>query len=142
MVTENAKLATQTIAKQHGLALIILFGSIASGRERQGSDIDIAVLRKDRTPLSTRQFFDIVGACSKIFGETFSRVDLVDLATANILLRYEIVSGGILLAGDETTYDTYRRFAFRDYIDSQSLRNLEKTLIAKRQAEFKNAINA
>lgn len=142
MATENAKRAAHAIAEQYELALVVLFGSIASGKERKESDIDIAVLREDRAPLSTAQFFAVDHTLLETFGETFSRVDLVDLARANILLRYEIVSGGILLAGDEDTYESYRRFAFRDYVDSQSLRDLEKILINKRQAELKNAINA
>lgn len=142
MVTENAKRATRAIAEQHGLALVILFGSAANGRERTGSDIDIAVLREDRVSLSTRQFFDVVGAFLETFGETFSRVDLVDLAEANILLRYEIATGGVLLAGDENTYGAYRRFAFRDYIDSRSLRDLEKTLINKRQEDLRAMLHA
>ena len=130
------------MTQQHGLALVVLYGSVARGKERKESDIDIAVLREDRAPLSTKQFFEIAGMFSEAFGETFSRADLVDLATANILLRYEIFSGGLLLAGNEETYDACRRFAFRDYLDSRSLRDLERVLIGKRQEQLKHTLHA
>ena len=142
MAHENMKQIAHTIAQQYGLAFVILFGSVARGKEREKSDVDIAVLREDRVPLSYVQFSDIAEAFARTLEGTFTKVDLVDLACANILLRYEIAAGGTLLAGNEDVYEAYRRFAFRDYVDSQSLRDLEETLIRKRQAEIHRTLNA
>ena len=132
----------QDIATRYHLAFVVVFGSVASGTAREGSDIDIALLRKDRMPLSYTQFRDIVAACSEKIGGSFSKIDLVDLATANILLRYEITAGGMLLFGNSEEYDAYRIFALRDYRDAESLRHVEELLIEKRQEELHARIHA
>lgn len=133
MLSENMHALGAEIAQRYELALVVLFGSVARANERSGSDIDIAVLKRDRAPLSYAEFRDIIAGFSEKLEKRFSKVDLVDLAKANILLRYEIMMGGSLLAGDPDAYERYRIFAFRDYVDAGSLRALEETLIRKRQ---------
>ena len=139
---QKNKPLVKDIAQKHDLKLVVLFGSAASGLAQDSSDIDIAVLRKDHTPLVYGSFLDISGEFSDALGAGFKKIDLVDLAQANILLRYEITRGGILLYGDETVYEDYRIFAFKDYLDSQSLRDLESALIKKRQDALADKINA
>jgi predicted nucleotidyltransferase len=143
MLRNNLNIIGEEIAKHYKLAFVVLFGSVATGGERKGSDIDIGVLKRDRTPLSYAEFRDIADAFSeKLTAHAFSKIDLVDLATANILLRYEITSGGVLLSGDGGEYEAYRIFALRDYRDSESLRQLETELIEKRQKELRAHIHA
>lgn len=120
------------IATQYKLDFIVLFGSAAKGTMTDMSDIDIAVLQQQAIPLTTQQFFDLMDEFTTRTNEP-RKIDLVDLATANPLLRYEAIMNGKLLYGNELAFAEYKLFAFKDYIDSQSLFDLEKKLILKRQ---------
>ncbi len=145
MVKQLSEKSIQKIGQEiatHHLVFVVLFGSVAHGNGSEGSDIDIAVLRKDRKPLSYSQFREIINACSEVLAGSFSKIDLVDLATANILLRYEITAEGMLLFGNGEEYENYRIFALRDYRDANSLRRLEELLIEKRQGELHARIHA
>ncbi|MBI3459098.1 nucleotidyltransferase domain-containing protein [Candidatus Azambacteria bacterium] len=120
----------------------MLFGSQVKGTSREGSDFDVAIYLKNN-----KSIFQDLGNYSKLLNELIKilnvenkKVDLTNLNTANILLRYEITSSGILLAGNEEEYLQYKAFAFRDYFDAGSLFNLEKLLIDKRQESLKDLI--
>ena len=139
---QNLQKLGEQLATRNNLACVVLFGSVASDTAHKESDIDIAVLAQDRRPLSYTQFREIQNTCAELFAGSFSKIDLVDLATANILLRYEITSGGALLHGDADAYEAYRIFALRDYRDSESLRELETQLIEKRQKELRTHLHA
>lgn len=132
----------EQMAQKHNIKFAVVFGTAASGLMKDTSDIDIAVLRENHGPLDYKSFLDISGELAGALASGFRKIDLVDLAPANILLRYEITQNGILLYGDETAYGDYRTFAFKDYIDSQSLRDLESLIIKKRQAALANRFNA
>ena len=59
-------------------------------------------------------------------------LDVTDLSRADPLLRREIMFRGTLLFGDEMDFLAYKAFAFRDYIDSQDLRDLEEEQFRKK----------
>lgn len=129
-------------AKEKGIKFVVLFGSQANGSPKKESDFDAAVFLKNE-----KDFFgdfdlysDLLDNLSKILDINMDKLDLTDLAKANILLRYEITSKGKLLFGDEDDYAQYRTFAFRDYIDAKPLFDLEDLLIRKRQSLIKQAI--
>ena len=135
----NQKIAA--IAKKHNLKFVVLFGSAATRTTKDSSDIDVAVLRKDGARLTYEPFLNISNDLSDKMDAGLQRIDLVDLTKANILLRYEITRGGVLLYGDEETYEDYRLFAFKDYIDGRRLRELENLFIQKRQKFLANKLN-
>lgn len=141
MKIERQKL--EKYAEEKGIRLIVLFGSQAAGTARDDSDFDVAVLlRKGKNFSGDFDLYsNLLGVLSKILDIGTEKLDLTDLAKANILLRHEIVSGGSLLFGDEDDYAQYRAFAFRDYIDAKPLFELEDLLIRKRQLLIKQAIN-
>ncbi|MEK7564732.1 MAG: nucleotidyltransferase domain-containing protein [Patescibacteria group bacterium] len=130
---KDSKLQVEKIAQNYNLKFVVVFGSAASGLMKNSSDIDIAVLRKNHSLLDYKSFLNISSELPDALSSGFRKIDLVDLSPANILLRYEATQNGILLYGDETSYQDYRIFAFKDYIDSQSLRDLESLIIKKRQ---------
>jgi predicted nucleotidyltransferase len=78
------------------LRLAVLFGSFAKQRARADSDLDIAILPRDES-LSLHAELDLAGQLSS---KTGREVDLVRLDRANVLLRWEIAKGGILLTAD------------------------------------------
>lgn len=77
---------------------------------------------------------------SHVFNAKEDKIDLTDLDKVNILLRYDVTSGGKLLYGDENNYAQYRAFAFREYIDAKPLFRLEDYLINKRQRLINEAL--
>lgn len=129
-------------AERHGLKFVILFGSFANGSTREKSDIDIAILHKSHRPIFYNSFIGIYSDFLDIFSDEAARIDLVDLAQANILLRHEIASTGTLIYGNEEDYENYRIFAIKDYIDSGSIRDLERIIIDKRQKYLASHLNA
>ncbi len=75
-----------------GAQLVYLFGSAGSHAERPDSDVDIAVLFDE--PLSADGRIELCGTIEKAIGRP---VDLVDLATADPVIRRQIVAGGIVV---------------------------------------------
>jgi len=121
-------------AFEKGIKFIILFGSQAVGDRNENSDFDVAVLTTREKNLSVlKNYSEILDFLSNILGIPDYRIDLTNLNKANPFLKYEVVSSGKLLYGDEDEYADYRAGAFKDYIDSQPLFHLEKYLIKKRQ---------
>lgn len=121
-------------AFEKGIKFIILFGSQAVGDRHENSDFDVAVLTTREKNLSIlKNYSEILDFLSNILGIPDYRIDLTNLNKANPFLKYEVVSSGKLLCGDEDEYADYRAGAFKGYIDSQPLFHLEKYLIKKRQ---------
>jgi predicted nucleotidyltransferase len=121
-------------AFEKGIKFIILFGSQAVGDKHENSDFDVAVLTTREKNLSVlKNYSEILDVLSNILGIPDYRIDLTNLNKANPFLKYEVVSSGKLLYGDEDEYADYRAGAFKDYVDSQPLFHLEKYLIKKRQ---------
>jgi predicted nucleotidyltransferase len=121
-------------AFEKGIKFIILFGSQAVGDRHENSDFDVAVLTTREKNLSVlKNYSETLDFLSNILGIPDYRIDLTNLNKANPFLKYEVVSSGKLLYGDEDEYADYRAGAFKDYIDSQPLFHLEKYLIKKRQ---------
>jgi len=129
-------------ALENNVKFIVLFGSFAFGKNKKESDIDIALyLNGDQLVFKNFPAYSkILAGLTKIFGASDKRVDMVDLKTANILLRFEITSKGAPLYGEEIDYENYKSFAFRDYMDAKKLFELEDSLIKKRQKQIANIL--
>ena len=69
-----------TILKEAGCSKVFLFGSLASGNVREGSDIDLAV-----RGCPQGKFFFLLG---KLLMELEHPIDLVDLDKASAFARY------------------------------------------------------
>lgn len=89
----NTTLA-EGLARGHVLQMVVLFGSRATGRARPGSDTDVAVLHASDKPLDLRSLGALTGELEELTG---TPVDVVDLATADALLRMEIIRHGRVL---------------------------------------------
>lgn len=96
------------------LRLAVLFGSAASDRQREESDVDIAIL-----PLKSG--WDVAGerdlyvALARTAG---ADVDLVDIERAPTLLRWEIATTGrALLERGPGEFARFRARAAAEYID-------------------------
>ena len=69
-------------------------------------------------------------------------LDIVFLADADPLFRWEIMDQGVLLYGDIDDFLEYRAFAYRDFVDSADLRRLERALFEKKMAMIRERLRA
>lgn len=112
--------------------MLILFGSRATSPPliTPESDLDLAVLLNPEQPAN--RFIE----CIQDLFELFFLYD-ADIALLNYtdpLFRYEVMKDGVLLFGDLDDFLEYRAFAFRDFMDSKDLRDLEEQLYKKKMA--------
>jgi hypothetical protein len=105
------------------VAAIWLFGSVARGRPRATSDVDIAVFTvpgaRRRDPLRHMEYF---GAASKALGT--DRLDVVILNSAPVTLRHEVFRNGkLLFLRDAAALARFREASMREYEDTAPLRS-------------------
>lgn len=106
------------IDTQPGIRLAILFGSLAAGRERVNSDLDLAVDAGRRLTTGER-----LALTTELAKRTGRPVDLVDLYAVGEPLLGQILRHGKRLLGGGTSYaDLIRRHLFdqADYLPYRS----------------------
>lgn len=133
----DSKRQIAEIAKKHNLLLVVMHGSFTTGRNKPGSDLDIAVLGKKS--VSFDECLEIHDDFAQIFGDNREReLDLKSLHDVTPLFRFEVMRDSVLLYGKTTDYYAFKAYAFRDFQDSKSLFELLDKLIHKRQKYFMN----
>jgi len=109
------------------VAAVYLFGSAARGVRRKHSDIDIALLTRERKPRRSRRASgDLVqyvqAACDALCTD---HVDVVLLRRAPVVLRHEVFrEGKLLLASDPEALSRFRQESSREYLDTIPLRRM------------------
>ena len=117
MLTQNENLTRAILAAintQPGIRLVILSGSLAAGRERVNSDLDLAVDAGQRLTVGEK-----LSLMNKLAERTGRPVDLVDLHAVGEPLLGQILRHGKRLLGGGTCYaDLIRRHLFdrADYL--------------------------
>lgn len=81
------------------IALVVLFGSVASGRQRADSDLDIAVAAE--RVLTVDEEIAMISALAERTGRT---IDLIDLNKVSEPLLGQIVRHGRRVLGSDTLY--------------------------------------
>jgi predicted nucleotidyltransferase len=81
------------------IVLAVLFGSVATGRQRADSDLDIAVAAKQA--LIAQEKINLVGALTE---RTGLPIDLIDLNVVSEPLLGQIVRHGRRILGSDTLY--------------------------------------
>jgi predicted nucleotidyltransferase len=104
--------ALRVLVEPFDLALVVLFGSRATGAARSDSDIDFGVLSSAGRRLSHRELAALHVALSRWSG---LHADVVDLAAADAVFRYEILSSAKPLV--ECPHGTWSDFVARALID-------------------------
>ena len=90
---------------------IYLFGSRISGLQHAGSDIDLAILPKQK--LSETEIWLLAQALAAKYSRD---VDLVDLRQASTVMRMQVISKGQrLYCADEQSCEVFEDFVFSDY---------------------------
>lgn len=104
---------SQVLASEPDIVLATMFGSVAEGRQRVDSDVDVAVLSDRPLALERRQQLVKLLAI-----ESGRPVDLVDLRTAGaVLLRSAVLRGRRLFCRDNSAYAALMSRALFDSAD-------------------------
>jgi predicted nucleotidyltransferase len=107
----NLEIINNIIIDKTAAYIIILFGSLASGRMREDSDVDIAFL-SDKS-LSEYEVFGIGQELSSALGRD---VDLIDLNKASTVFKANILgTGKIIYSPDENRKHEFQIKTFKDY---------------------------
>ncbi len=115
------------IGTQPGVGLAILFGSLADGEGRAGSDLDLAVDAGRRLTASEK-----MALISELAGRTGRPVDLVDIQAIGEPLLGQILRHGKRILGSDTHYANLIRRHLFDQVDYLPYRN--RILAERRQA--------
>lgn len=114
--------AIKEYARQHGIFLMVLFGSRARGTARLDSDMDIAIHASHvLAPYELAQTsFDI----SSLFGFS-GRVDIVDIGAASPLLLSRVARDGVLLfEAEPLCFARFRIYACKYFMETKLFRTL------------------
>ena len=108
---------------EESLQLVLLFGSVASGKECQESDIDLGFLFDK--PI------DILGLTNRVIRVLRTdRVDVIDLRRASPLLKYSAIrQGEALFEQTPGLFNIFQSLTFRIYVDAKKLRDAQEKAI-------------
>lgn len=98
LVDELSRVRTM-LAHEDGIQQAIVFGSVARGTARTGSDLDIAVAADHVLAANAK-----VRLIEALAAATGRPIDLIDLATAGEPLLGEILRDGLRLAGTDAQF--------------------------------------
>jgi predicted nucleotidyltransferase len=103
--------------------LVVVFGSVARGRSRPDSDLDVAV-RCDG-PADLDALYLLLAPCLAT-----SLLDLVDLRRTGSLLAFQVARHGRLLyERDAGAFRSFQSLASRRYCDTDKLRRAQRRAI-------------
>lgn len=102
--------------KDKGIQLVLLFGSVATGKMHKRSDIDLAFLFDKPV--------DILTLTNKVIRLLHAdNIDVIDLRHASPLLKFSIVKNSRLIYEKEQgIFNEFYSLAFRRYIDTKKMR--------------------
>lgn len=132
-ITKSQKLKIAKIAKKFQLKLIIIFGSFTNGKNRAGSDMDIAVLG-----LKEIFFNEQIGLANELALIFKKNIDLSVLNKANPLLLFQASKNPILLYGKREDFLKFKLYAFNVYNDYTPYFEMEKNLNKKIISAYAN----
>lgn len=120
---EDVRNKLSPIFTDEGLRLILLFGSIITGKVHGKSDIDLAFL--------FNKSVNILTLTNRIIRLLHTdNIDVVDLRRASPLLRFSAVKSGMLLYEREPgMFNEFYSLSFRMYVDTRKLRDAQAKAI-------------
>lgn len=133
MTERNAGLPTQEEIRQRlsdlfadkTLQMVLLFGSLAAGKGRANSDVDIGFLFD-----SLADIVDLTNKVTRLLKT--DKVDVVDLRRASPLLRFAAArKGTVLYEREPGLFSTFFSLSYRMYVDTKKLREARDGVIRR-----------
>lgn len=119
----------EVLSRFPALELALVFGSVAQGRARAGSDLDIAV-SAGRRALTTEERIALIEALAERTGRP---VDLIDLHAVGEPLLGQILRHGRRLLGSDGAYG---RLLSRHLFDQADFLPYHNRILAQRRAAW------
>jgi len=116
----------ETIARRHGIALLLEFGSAVTGQMHPRSDLDLAVLF-DRPVVSFRELADLRHELQGL--DPTREVDLAIINHADPLFLKKITDRCRLLHGSPRRLAELKIYAFKRYQDHRRYLALERAYV-------------
>lgn len=122
----NLSPVSETLQQNDKVSAAWVFGSVATGKDRPDSDIDIAVLFIEGLDKQIR--FDIrLAIAAELAGLTGREIDVLDMQAAPLLLQHQVRRFGYLLFEKDHVYrmdfDVKSRRQFLDFSPRLEKRN-------------------
>lgn len=112
------KNAIKHLAEKHGLTLVALFGSQATGKTHLGSDTDIAFFSEQ--PKNMRDIAEMQMEFTQAL--RIKDIELVDLAGKVPLFLKQVADQGVVLyEKDASVFDEFQIYAFKRYVEARPL---------------------
>jgi predicted nucleotidyltransferase len=111
------KALAELLVNQPAIRAAYLFGSMADGTDRSGSDVDIAVrFAPELTPEATFDLrLELMDALEKVFKRS---ADIVILNNASLKMIRQVLTKGVLLyAHDRSAEQVYKIQKRKEYFD-------------------------
>lgn len=104
------------LAKKYGIKIVMVFGSVAKGKAREGSDIDLAILADKE--FYEKHFSDFIYDLTEVENMEKKEVEVVPIGADNPLLLFNIFNDGVpVYIENEEEYRRLRgwaRFIYED----------------------------
>ena len=109
--SKPVRLVADQLNKDANVEFGLLFGSQKTGKQKAGSDLDIAVLFK--TPPEGMALLHYINSLSELTG---AEIDLAVLNRASAFMRHQVFKTGVpLLIKDPLIYRRFREKTITDY---------------------------
>lgn len=106
-----------------GLKIVLVFGSVVTGKTHKRSDIDIAFFFENRVDI-----LDLTNRVIRLMRT--DNIDVVDLCRASPLLRFAAARNGkVIYERSPGLFSEFYSLAFRRYVDTKKLRDAGKVVI-------------
>ena len=126
-ITKKQQDQINKIGKKYDLKLAVIYGSFAKDKNRQTSDLDMAVLGEEE--LNFKTVLKLFSEFSSVFKDI--EVDVKSLHRVDPFFRYQVMRDSILIYGNPLEYHNFKAYAFRAYMDSKDLLRLEQIMSQK-----------
>lgn len=114
-IINKAKRFIEDINKKYKIKFVYIFGSQATGKATENSDIDIALyFEEDYLPMEEAFIRGDIIEDGKAFFK--KDVDVVALNNASLLLKYQIIHDGIVIKDNDYRAD-FESLSLREYFD-------------------------
>jgi predicted nucleotidyltransferase len=125
-ITDEMRDKVAELARKHGLFLVVLFGSQATGYTHKHSDIDIGYV--SNRDIDYKENYNVSLELARVFNH--KDVEFTNIYKVSPSMKKQISQTGIpLYEKDSAVFDYFKIHALREYLDTKPLRIYRDSLV-------------